>query len=127
MMCFKLWNILYGEYFECGIFRIGNFSNWENFEMGIFRIGNFELGIFRIGNLPLISTKYIDQGYMLGVKFGKSGKSLIPGIISGKGSGNTYTLSISINYKDLIKNMIYNIDYRLVKEVSDIVYKKNIN
>ena len=35
--------------------------------------------------------------------------------------GNTYSLSININYKDLIKNMIYNIDYRLVKEVSDIV------
>ena len=32
-------------------------------------------------------------------------------------SFNQYT------FNDLIKNMIYNIDYRSVKEVSDIVYK----
>ena len=61
---------------------------------------------------------------MFGVKFGKSGKRLIPRIITGKGSGNTYPVSISINYKDLIKNMIYNIDYRLVKEVRESIYKK---
>ena len=71
----------------------------------------------------LISIRYVRKGYTLCVKFGKSIKRLIPGIITGKGSGNTYPVSISINYKDLIKNMIYNIDYRLVKEVSDIVYK----
>ena len=70
----------------------------------------------------LVSTRYVLKGNNLGVKFGKSGKRLIPGIITGKGSGNTYPVSISINYKDLIKNRIYNIDYRLVKEVSDIVY-----
>ena len=56
-------------------------------------------------------------------KFGKTGKRLIPGIIIGQGSRNTYPVSISINYKDLIKNRLYNIDYRLVKEVGDIVYK----
>ena len=50
-------------------------------------------------------------------------KRLISGIIAGKVSGNTYPVSISINYKDLIKNMIYNIDYRFVKKVSDIFYK----
>ena len=71
----------------------------------------------------LISTRYVHKGYTLGVKFLKSGKRLISRIITGKGSGNIYFVSISINYKDLIKNMIYNIDYRLVKEVSDIVYK----
>ena len=71
----------------------------------------------------LVSTRYVLKGNNLGVKFGKTGKRLIPGIITGKGSGNTYPVSISINYKDLIKNRIYNIDYRLVKEVSDIVYK----
>ena len=70
----------------------------------------------------LVSTRYVLKGNNLGVKFGKTGKRLIPGIITGKGSGNTYPVSISINYKDLIKNRIYNIDYRLVKEVSDIVY-----
>ena len=70
----------------------------------------------------LVSTRYVLKGNNLGIKFGKTGKRLIPGIITGKGSGNTYEVSISINYKDLIKNRIYNIDYRLVKEVSDIVY-----
>ncbi len=70
----------------------------------------------------LISTRYVRKGYSLGVKFGKTGKRLIPGIITGQGSGNTYPVSISLNYKDLLKNKIYNIDYRLVKEVSEIVY-----
>ena len=71
----------------------------------------------------LISTRYVRKGHTLSLKFGKTGKRLIPGIITGQGSGNTYPVSISINYEDLIKNKIYNIDYRLVKEVSDVVYK----
>ena len=70
----------------------------------------------------LVSTRYVLKGNNLGVKFVKTGKRIIPGIITVKCSGNTYPVSISINYKDLIKNRIYNIDYRLVKEVSDIVY-----
>ena len=84
---------------------------------------NLENNPIKDSSKVLISTRYVCKGYSIGVKFGKSGKRLIPRIIIGKGSGNTYTLSININYKDLIKNMIYNIDYRLVEEVSDIVYK----
>ena len=71
----------------------------------------------------LVSTRYVLKGNNLGVNFGKTWKKLIPGIITGQGSGNTYPVSISINYEDLIKDRIYNIYYRLVKEVSDIVYK----
>ena len=51
----------------------------------------------------LLSTRHFCKGYTIGVKFDKSGKRLIPWIITGKGLGNTYTLSININYKDLIK------------------------
>ena len=84
---------------------------------------NIENNPIQDSSKVLISARYVLKGYTLGVKFGKSGKRLIPGIITGKESGNTYPVSISINYKDLIKNMIYNVDYRLVKEVSDILCK----
>ena len=40
----------------------------------------------------LISIRYVPKGFILGVKFGKSGKRLIPLTITGKGSRNTYTL-----------------------------------
>ena len=84
---------------------------------------NVNLNPIEDNSKVLVSTRYVLKGNNLGVKFGKTGKRLIPGIISGHGSGNTYPVSISVNYKDLIKNRIYNIDYRLVKEVSEIVYK----
>ena len=71
----------------------------------------------------LISNRYVRKCHTLSLKFGKTGKRLKPRIITGQGLGNTYPISISINYEDLIKNMIYNIDYRFVKEVSDVVYK----
>ena len=54
----------------------------------------------------------------------KRKKRLFPLNITGRNSGNTYPASIGINYKDLIKNRIYNIDYRLVKEVSEIFSQK---
>ena len=71
----------------------------------------------------LISSRYIRRGNNLSIKFGKTGKRLIPGIVVGKGTGNNYPISISVDYNDLIHNTIYNIDYRLVKEVTDLVYK----
>ena len=84
---------------------------------------NVNLNPIEDNSKVLVSTRYVLKGNNMGIKFGKTGKRLIPGIISGHGSGNTYPVSISVNYKDLIKNRIYNIDYRLVKEVSEIVYK----
>ena len=45
--------------------------------------------------------------HTLGAKSGKQRKRNITGIITGQGSGNIYTPSISINYKDLISNIVY--------------------
>ena len=54
----------------------------------------------------LIFTRYVSKGHKLSFKFGKTEKRLIPGIITGQGSGNTCPVSIYINYEDLIKNKI---------------------
>ena len=75
----------------------------------------------------LISSRYVRKGTNLNIKFGKTGKRLIPGIVVGEGSGNTYPISISLNYNDLIKDVVYNIDFRLVKEVNDNVYNSVLN
>ena len=74
----------------------------------------------------LISTRYIKKGNKLDIKFNKKGKKLLPGKVIGKGDGNTYPVKVSINYKDLIKNNIYNVDYKLLKEVSKSVYNEII-
>ena len=57
----------------------------------------------------------------------KKGKKFIPGIIVGKGSGTTYPVKVSIDYNDLEKDKIYDIDYRLVKNINENVYKIIMN
>ena len=73
----------------------------------------------------LISIHYIRKGNTLYCnKLKATGNKCIPGIVTGEGSGSVYPIKINVNYKDLINNTIYNIDYHLVKEVNDSVYDK---
>ena len=73
----------------------------------------------------LISIHYTRKGNTLYCnKLRETGKKCIPGIVSGDGSGSVYPVKINVNYKDLINNSVYNIDYHLVKEVNDSVYDK---
>ena len=73
----------------------------------------------------LISIHYIRKGNTLYCnKLRETGKKCIPGIVSGDGSGSVYPVKINVNYKDLINNSVYNIDYHLVKVGNDSVYLK---
>ena len=68
----------------------------------------------------LLSTRYVKRGNILSIKFGQTGKRIIPGIVEKEGFGNNYPVLVSVNYKDLIKGNIYYVDYRLVKESENI-------
>ena len=73
----------------------------------------------------LVSIYYIRKGNTLYCnKLRATGKKCIPGIVTGEGSGSVYPIKIKVNYKDLMINTIYNIDYHLVKEVNESVYDK---
>ena len=76
----------------------------------------------------LISNKYTRKGKNLNVGFGQIGnKKIIPGTITGKGTGNYYPVRIDAQCKDLIKDSIYFIDYRLIVEVNENVHKDSID
>ena len=88
---------------------------------------NKKLKVLNINSFVLISDYYSKTGNVLNVKFNKKGKKIIPGIIVGKGSGMTYPVKVSIDYNDLEKDKIYDIDYRLVKNINENVYKIIMN
>ena len=67
----------------------------------------------------LISTRYVIKCNQLSIKFGKNGKRIIPGIVDSEGSRNNYPISVSIDFNELERGDVYNVDYRLVKEVTD--------
>ena len=75
----------------------------------------------------IISDYYDKKGNTINIKFNKKGKRNIPGIIVGKGSGYYYPIRITKDYKDLKKDNVYDIDYRLVKEVNENVYNTILN
>ena len=79
----------------------------------------------------MVSIHYIRKGNTLYCnKLRATWKKCILGIVTCEGSGSVYPIKINVNYKDLIINTIYNIDYHLVKEVNESVYDrilKNFN
>ena len=75
----------------------------------------------------LISGRYQRKGDSLYVKFNNTGKTFIPGIVSAKGRGSTYPVKVSVNYNDLVKDKIYNVDYKLIKEINEKVYNDITN
>ena len=88
---------------------------------------NKNLKVLAINSFVLISDYYTKSGNLLNVKFNKKGKKLIPGIIVGKGSGTTYPIKISIDDKDLEKDKIFDVDYRLIKTINENVYNLIMN
>ena len=73
----------------------------------------------------LISIHYVPKGNTLYCKkLRETSKKYNPGIVSGKGSWSVYPVKINANFKDLINNTIYNINYYFVKEVNDSLYDK---
>ena len=76
-----------------------------------------------IDSKVLISSVFNKNGKKISVKYNKKGNKVIPGIVIGLGSGSDYPVRISIDYKELKKDYVYDIDYRLIKEISDTVYQ----
>ena len=75
----------------------------------------------------LICEYYQKKGNNLTIKFRKKGNYLIPGTVIGNGSGNIYPIRIDKKFNELNKNDIFNIDYRLIKEVNIQIYNKILN
>ena len=74
----------------------------------------------------LISNIYEKKGNKLSVKYNNIGIRNIPGIIVDNNSYEIYKVKILINYKDLIKFNIYDINYPLIKSVTKEIYDKLI-
>ena len=53
----------------------------------------------------------------MNVKFNKTGKKTLRAIV-GKDEGNTFPIKLSVNYKDLVNNILYKVDYKLTKEAN---------
>ena len=70
----------------------------------------------------LVAENYIKVGKSLKVKFDKKGKKRIPGIVAGKGNGSLYPIRLSVNYNELEKYNIYDVDYKLLKEINEQIY-----
>ena len=82
--------------------------------------------MYRINYFVFISEYYNKNGNTINIKFIKNGKKDIPRIIVGKDSGYFYPIRITKNCNDLEKDHIYDIEYRLVRVVNEIVYNKII-
>ena len=88
-----------------------------------------------VNSFVLISKTFKKKGNTLSIRYDKIGRRIIPGVVSSIGEGNYYPVKISVDYLDLIKDNIYKIDYRLLKEITENVYinilkefeKNNIN
>ena len=80
-----------------------------------------------INTKVLISDYFNKIGNKLTKKYGKACKYIIPGTIVGNGFGNSYPISIDIEFNDLKKNDVYNVDYKLVKAINDNAYNKFVN
>ena len=65
--------------------------------------------------MVLIGKYFNIKGKIITPKFGKIGKKIIPGIVAGKGNGNYYLVKIYVNFQNLLKDAIYQIDYRIIK------------
>ena len=70
----------------------------------------------------MIADYYTKTGKVINIKFNKKGIKKIPGIVVGKGFGTFYPIRISISYNDLEKDSIYEVDFRLVKQINENVY-----
>ena len=90
---------------------------------GFPKFRNIESNLISESAKVLISTRCIHKCYKLNLKFCKTGKRLISRIITGQRPGSTYPVSININYKVLIKIMIYNIYYSWLKEAQMLFIK----
>ena len=83
--------------------------------------------IYSIDSKVLISANYQKNGKTLNIKYNHKGNNIIPSVVIGLVKGYIYPVRISLDYKDLKKNFVYDIDYRLIKQVNDIVYNNVLN
>ena len=88
---------------------------------------NYNIIPFNINTKVLISSYYKKINNTLDINLSKTGKKIIPGIISGNEEGYYYPIIISVDYKDLKKDKVYSVDYRLLKSINENVYKEFFN
>ena len=74
----------------------------------------------------LLSSKFTLKGNTITPAIGKKGYFFIPGIISGIGKGNYYPYKLSVDYKNIKKNVDYFIDYKIIREIDDKIYNEFI-
>ena len=82
--------------------------------------------VIKNGTKVLVSDGYIKKGNKLVPKFGKIGNKTIPGIIKKYTIGNFYQIEISVNYEELEKGNIYEIEYNLIRVVNETIYNEII-
>ena len=88
---------------------------------------NYNNITFNINTKVLISCYYKKTNNTLDIKLNKTGKKFIPGKITGNGEGYYYPVIISVDYKNLKKDNVYSVDYRLLKSINEDVYKEFTN
>ena len=98
-------------------------NNTKQFQSNI----NNNKVIYSIDSKILISSNYQKKGKTLNIKYNHKGNKIIPGIVIGLANWYIYPIRISLDYKDLKKNFVYDIDYRLIKQINDIVYNNVLN
>ena len=57
-------------------------------------------------------------------KFKKKGKYCIPWIVFGNNGSNDYKIIFPLDFKDLIKDKVYYVDFHLLKKFSNIFARK---
>ena len=73
--------------------------------------------------MVLIGKYFNIKGKNITPKFGKICKRIIPCIVEGKGNDNYYPVKICVNFQNLLKDAIYQIDYLIIKEVPENVFQ----
>ena len=88
------------------------------------KIMNNKLNPIPIYEKILIINTYKKIGNCLKPKLGKKGIYIIPLTVVSQGNSNSYKVCRDKSYYELAKNEIYNIDFKLLKEVNIIEYNE---
>ena len=88
------------------------------------KIMNNKLNPIPIYEKILIINTYKKIGNCLKPKLGKKGIYIIPLTVVSQGNSNSYKVCRDKSYYELAKNEIYNIDFKLLKEVNIIAYNE---